>query len=198
MKNKSYICLLLVFLFKPAFSSELNILYMVNAIGSCDIVFNPTKELRLPPLDPLDIIDSPNPRVLSIGKVNLKLTNCANNYSRTPYLTISGTTSTDNIDVTTRPFLLKSSGQSKGFGFVIGKSSSGIIEWGEGSNGIYSFASGNVSIVLGRQGMPASELNNLSKDLYVGITCGTAKGCQSQNVNSGDLNANLVFNFSYN
>lgn len=171
----------------------------IAGAGTCAIGFTPAGTLTLDSTSASSAIDATVPPVLSIKKTTLTFTGCTGwSGGLTPTLTVSGATSADNAVPTDRVYLLKSAGAaggtSKGFGFVMGKATNGQITWGTGSTGIYSFAA-PVDISLAAAGTTLAE--NTTKDIYFGLSCGTATGCARENVNAGTLSAALTFTFSY-
>ncbi len=168
--------------------------------GTCAITFNPAGTLTLDSTDASSAIDATSPPILSIKKTTLMLTSCTGwSGGRTPTLTVSGPTSRDNKVMANRQFLLKSEddagGNSKGFGFVMGKAETGIIDWDTGGGtGMYSFTY-PVDLPLAEPGTTLA--NNTTKDIYFGLSCGTSASCASANVSAGTLNATVEFTFAY-
>ncbi|HBC7422436.1 TPA: hypothetical protein KEY88_005204 [Serratia marcescens] len=171
----------------------------IDGAGTCAMSFNPAGMLTLDSTNAADAINASTPPVLSIKKTTLTFKDCSGwAGGLTPTLTVSGSTSTDNAVALNQPFLLKSSGgaggTSKGFGFVMGKAMTGTITWGEGDSGVYKFDE-PVEISLGTKGVAMT--NGTTRDIYFGLSCGTAASCASTKVNAGTLNASLIFSFHY-
>lgn len=171
----------------------------IAGAGTCAITFTPAGTLTLDSTNASTAIDANSPPILSIKKTTLTFTSCTGwSGGLTPTLTVTGTTSTDNAVVGNKQYLLKSAGAaggtSRGFGFVMGRGTTGVITWDTTATGIYSFSS-PVALTLASAG--TSIASGTTKDIYFGLSCGTSPSCASANVNAGTLNAALTFAFAY-
>ncbi|MFZ4170507.1 hypothetical protein ACEV60_17840 [Enterobacter ludwigii] len=171
----------------------------IAGVGTCAITFNPAGTLTLDSTNASTAIDAIVPPILSIKKTTLTFTSCTGwSGGLTPTLTVTGSTSTDNAVMGNKQYLLKSAGAaggtSRGFGFVMGRGTTGVITWDTGATGIYAFSQ-PVPLTLAPAGTHIT--SGISKDLYFGLSCGTSPSCASANVNAGTLNATLTFAFAY-